>query len=82
MFMDIEQRLNEAGLWHRFIVKPETSHTADALLSTGIELERITKNLVCNTAEGLFALLIVAGDGRESTREKLRQSLESATFNS
>lgn len=46
--------------------KAETIHTADASTETGIELNRITKNLVCKTSDGRYALLIVAGDRRVS----------------
>jgi len=60
--MDLETYLKNAGVWYRFLDKPETVHTADASRATGIELNKITKNLVCRTADGRFALLIVAGD--------------------
>ena len=46
--------------------KAETIHTADASTETGIELNKITKNLVCKTSDGRYALLIVAGDRRVS----------------
>lgn len=52
------------GVWYRFVPKPETVHTADASKVTGIELERITKNLVCKTSEDSYALLIVPGNRR------------------
>ena len=39
-------------------------HTADASEATGIELHRITKNLVSRTNEGEHVLLIVPGDRR------------------
>lgn len=60
--MDLETYLKEAGVWHRFLEKPETVHTSDASRATGIELNRITKNLVCRTSDGRFALLVVPGD--------------------
>jgi Cys-tRNA(Pro)/Cys-tRNA(Cys) deacylase len=53
-----------AGIWYRFVEKAETVHTADASNATGIELHRITKNLVCKTSDGDYALLIIAGDRR------------------
>jgi Cys-tRNA(Pro) deacylase len=62
--MDIEEYLRTAGVWYRFVEKVETIHTVDASSATGIELHRITKNLVCRTSEGDYALLIVAGDQR------------------
>jgi Cys-tRNA(Pro)/Cys-tRNA(Cys) deacylase len=39
-------------------------HTADASKTTGIDLHRITKNLVSKTREGEYALLVVPGDSR------------------
>jgi len=44
--------------------KKETVHTADASEATGIDLHRITKNLVSRTNEGEHVLLIVPGDRR------------------
>lgn len=66
--MDLEAYLNAAKVWHRFIDKPETVHTADAAHTTGIELGRITKNLVCRTSDGRYALLVVPGDRRVNLR--------------
>lgn len=60
--MDLETYLKNAGVWYRFLEKPETVHTADASRATGIELNRITKNLVCRTSDGRLALLVVAGN--------------------
>jgi Ala-tRNA(Pro) deacylase len=62
--MDLEAHLRTLGVWHRFLEKPETVHTADASRTTGIDLNRITKNLVCRTSEGRFALLVIPGDRR------------------
>jgi Cys-tRNA(Pro)/Cys-tRNA(Cys) deacylase len=62
--MDLEQYLKDLGVWHRFVEKPETVHTADASRTTGIDLNRITKNLVSKTSEGQYALLVVPGDRR------------------
>jgi Cys-tRNA(Pro)/Cys-tRNA(Cys) deacylase len=62
--MDLEAYLEENGIWHRFIEKSETVHTADASNATGIDLHRITKNLVSKTREGEYALLVVPGDSR------------------
>jgi len=66
--MDLENYLQSAGVWYRFLEKPETVHTADASRATGIELNRITKNLVCRTSEGRSALLVVAGDRKVNLR--------------
>jgi len=62
--VDLETYLKEAGVWYRFTDKPETVHTADASRATGIELSRITKNLVCKTSDGRYALLVVPGNRR------------------
>ncbi len=62
--MDLEAYLEENGIWHRFIEKSETVHTADASKATGIDLHRITKNLVAKTRKGDYALLVVPGDSR------------------
>ena len=62
--MDLEAYLEESGIWHRFIEKSETVHTADASKATGIDLHRITKNLVSKTRKGEYALLVVPGDRR------------------
>jgi Cys-tRNA(Pro)/Cys-tRNA(Cys) deacylase len=60
--MDLENFLKENGLWYRFIEKSETIHTADAAKAAGIELNRLTKNLVSKTDSGEHVLLIVPGD--------------------
>jgi len=66
--LDLEGYLKNAGLWYRFYDKPETVHTADASQATGIELSKITKNLVCRTSDGRFALLVVSGDRKVNLR--------------
>src|SRR5579875_1813905 len=59
----LEEYLESKGIWHRFITKPkETIHTADASALMGIDLNRLTKNLVSKTNEGEYVLLIVPGD--------------------
>ncbi len=59
----LEDRLKGIGVWHRFIQKPEsTVHTADASKVTGIDLHRISKNLMAKTSDGRYAILIVPGD--------------------
>jgi len=62
--MDLERFLKLNGFWYRIIEKTETIHTADAAEATGIELRRITKNLISKTNEGEFVILIVPGDKR------------------
>ena len=46
---DLEEYVTNAGVWHRFVEKPETVHTAIASRATGIDLNRITKKLVCRS---------------------------------
>ena len=72
--MDLAEYLKNAGVWHRFTDKPETVHTSDASRATGIELSRITKNLVCKTSDGSYALLVVPGNRRVSL-QKAAQAL-------
>jgi Cys-tRNA(Pro) deacylase len=67
--MNLEKYLKETGVWYRFTDKPETVHTADASRATGIELGRITKNLVCKTSDGRYALLVVPGNRRVSLQK-------------
>lgn len=62
--MDLEADLERLGLWHCFIEKAETVHTADASDATGIPLRRITKNLISETSTGERVLLVVPGDRR------------------
>ena len=61
---ELESRLKGFGVWYRFLEKQETVHTADASRATGIDLNRITKNLVCRTSDGRHALLVIPGDRR------------------
>jgi Cys-tRNA(Pro)/Cys-tRNA(Cys) deacylase len=70
--MSLEERLRELGVWHRFIEKDETVHTADASEATGIPLHRITKNLVAVTSEGEHVLLVVPGDRRVDLKKAAR----------
>jgi len=72
--MNLEEYLKKSGVWYRLMDKPETVHTADASRATGIELSRITKNLVCKTSDGRYALLVVPGDRRVSL-QKAAQTL-------
>ena len=62
--MDLEEYLRNSGVWHRFLEKTETVHTADASRATGIDLNRITKNLVCRISKTRYALLVIPGDRR------------------
>jgi len=60
--MTLEEYLKSQGIWYQFIPKPETIHTADAARVSGVELRRITKNLVFKVDDREYALLIVPGD--------------------
>jgi Cys-tRNA(Pro)/Cys-tRNA(Cys) deacylase len=62
--MELEAELIKLGIWHRFIDKTETIHTADASEATGIPLHKITKNLVTETNTGERVLLVVPGNRR------------------
>jgi Cys-tRNA(Pro)/Cys-tRNA(Cys) deacylase len=66
--MGLDDYLRQHGVWHRFIPKRETVHTADASNATGIELHRITKNLISLTDTREHVVLVVAGDRRVSLR--------------
>ena len=59
---DLEKYLCRSGVWYRFIRKPETIHTADAAEAAGVDIKRLTKNLVSETDGGEHILLIVPGD--------------------
>jgi Cys-tRNA(Pro)/Cys-tRNA(Cys) deacylase len=71
---DLEAYLKAAGVWHHFVSKSETIHTADASRTTGIDLNRITKNLVCRTSDGRYALIIIPGNRRVNL-QKAAQAL-------
>ncbi|MBS7625851.1 YbaK/EbsC family protein [Candidatus Bathyarchaeota archaeon] len=60
--MNLDEYLIRNNVWHRFIQKAETIHTSDAAKATGVELRRVTKNLVSVTDGGEHVLLIVPGD--------------------
>ena len=62
--MSLDDYLEQHGIWHRFVQKPGTVHTAEAAKATGIDLHRITKNLVAVTDAGEHIVLIVPGDRR------------------
>jgi Cys-tRNA(Pro)/Cys-tRNA(Cys) deacylase len=66
----LETKLKSLGVWYRFIEKPEsTVHTADAASVTGIELHRISKNLMAQTNDNRYAALIIPGDTRLDYKE-------------
>ncbi len=59
---NLEKYLQSNGIWHKFIKKTETVHTSDAAKAAGVELHRLTKNLVSETNQGEHVLLIVPGN--------------------
>ncbi len=69
---ELERCLKQNGVWHRFIQKPETVHTADAAKVAGVELFRLTKNLVSETEEGEYVLLVVPGDRKVDLKAAAR----------
>lgn len=82
----LESRLRELGVWYRFIEKSHsTVHTADAADVTGIELHRISKNLMAKTSEGGYVALIIPGDRRLDYKEAAKalnvKSLSLVPFN-
>lgn len=60
--MSLEEYLLRNNIWHRFVKKTETIHTADAAQAAGIPLSKVTKNLVSITDSNEYLLLIVPGD--------------------
>lgn len=60
--MSLEEYLLRNNIWHRFVKKTETVHTADAAHAAGIPLSKVTKNLVSITDSSEYLLLIVPGD--------------------
>ena len=58
----LEKHLEDNQVWHRFIDKQETVHTADAARAAGVDLHRLTKNLVSKTDQEEVVLLVVPGD--------------------
>jgi len=68
----LKNYLEETGIWHRFIEKKETIHTADAAKAAGLELHRVTKNLVSKTDEGEPVLLIIPGDRKVRLKSAAR----------
>jgi Cys-tRNA(Pro) deacylase len=72
--MPLESYLQQAGIWHRFVAKGETVHTADAAAKTGLDIKRVAKSLVLVDQDKQPILAIIPGDCRLSF-EKLRDAL-------
>lgn len=60
--MELESYLIGNGIWHRFVEKPETVHTADAAKEAGIDLHKVTKSLVMLDQDKNTVLAIIPGD--------------------
>ena len=60
--MNLEHYLKEKNIWHRFVDKPETIHTADAAASASIDLHKVTKSLVLLDQDNKPFLAIIPGD--------------------
>jgi len=72
--MDLEKFLEENKIWHNFVDKPETIHTADAAKEAGIDLQRITKSLVLLNKDKNCILTIIPGNCKLSF-EKVKNAL-------
>jgi Cys-tRNA(Pro) deacylase len=64
--MELETYLKENRIWHRFIEKPETIHTADAAEKAGLDLSKLTKSLVLLDEDKSPILAIIPGDSKLS----------------
>lgn len=62
--MNFKKILEENKVWHKFIKKPDTVHTADAARVSGIDLKRITKSLVLIGDGSEAIMVIIPGDSR------------------
>jgi Cys-tRNA(Pro)/Cys-tRNA(Cys) deacylase len=65
--------LKKNKIWHRFIEKEDTIHTADAAAATGIPLEQVTKSLVF-LADKKPILVVIPGT-RHVNIKKLKSTL-------
>jgi len=72
--MELEDYLKHEAIWHRFIDKPETIHTADAAEMTGIQLRKVTKSLVLLDQDKNPILAIIPGD-RKLSFSKVREAI-------
>lgn len=62
--MNLKAFLVRHKVWHQFIEKGKTVHTADAAAATGIELKRLTKSLIFLTEHDKAILAIIPGNCR------------------
>jgi len=73
--MELQNFLEENKIWHRFINKPETIHTKDASLISGIDLHQLTKSLVLFDENNCLFLSIIPGDCKLNM-EKIKSALK------
>jgi Cys-tRNA(Pro) deacylase len=64
--MDLENFLLSNNIWHNYVEKQETIHTADAALSASIDLQRVTKSLVLLDQDKNCILAIIPGNSKLS----------------
>jgi Cys-tRNA(Pro) deacylase len=62
MEQNIERYLEENKIWHNFIQKAETIHTADAAKAAGFDLKKLSKSLVLLDQDKNPLLAIIPGD--------------------
>ena len=62
--MNIADYLVQENIWHRFLDKPETIHTADAATQAGVDLQRVTKSLVLLDQDKNPLLAIISGNSK------------------
>jgi Cys-tRNA(Pro) deacylase len=62
--MELEEFLSKEGVWHKFVEKPETIHTADAAAEAKIELGMVTKSLILLDQDKNPILAIIPGDSK------------------
>ncbi len=61
---DLKEKLRSENIWHQFIEKPETIHTSDASRASGVDLSRLTKNLILSISSGGYCLVIGPGNSK------------------
>jgi len=64
--MELKKYLEQQEIWHNFVDKPETIHTADAAEKSGIELKRVTKSLVLLDQDKNPILAVIPGNSKLS----------------
>lgn len=67
--MNLKAFLVKHKIWHQFIKKKETVHTADAAAVAGVELKRLTKSLVFFAKYGKPILAIIPGDCKANKKK-------------